>query len=500
MRDKAMKTFLIRGVPVAMQRDGWWMNGPSASPLPKEVGMANRPKLLHLGLLVTLIALGDVLVWQVAPGVSLALFGAALMTAAMGLASKKVSGQTLALVAGGSILTLLPLVELVQPLSILIAVCGISALLVVLAGVSPNSVFRGMLRLWPLGLQQTVSDGINAFGTADAKGLPDLLRRIGLSWFFPLSLGMVFVALLLAANPVADQWALNVLQVDLSTPSPNRIVFWFCLLPWIWTALSLPRLQERLWAAPAARKFGPKKKGLINVGSTTRALIMFNLVFAAQTVLDFIYLYGGAGLPEGITYAEYAHRGAYPLLVTALLAGAFALLTRQWTNGSTALRALLMLFVAQNVALVGSSLFRLSLYVEVYGLTHMRLAAAIWMGLVAVGLLLVLFQVWKDYANPWMLGRAAAIGALVLYACAFVSFDAVIARYSIAHETKRDLRYMCRLGDAAWSIILAHEQAVGRTLCHRRADIQAPNDWREWGFRNARARNSLAALQQEAPL
>jgi hypothetical protein len=38
-----------------------------------------------------------------------------------------------------------------------------------------------------------------------------------------------------------------------------------------------------------------------------------------------LYLWGSATLPDGLTYADYAHRGAYPLIVTALLAGWFAI-------------------------------------------------------------------------------------------------------------------------------------------------------------------------------
>ena len=57
----------------------------------------------------------------------------------------------------------------------------------------------------------------------------------------------------------------------------------------------------------------------------TRSLILFNALFAVQTVLDLIYLWGGASLPDGMSHAEYAHRGAYPLVATALLAAAFVL-------------------------------------------------------------------------------------------------------------------------------------------------------------------------------
>ncbi len=50
------------------------------------------------------------------------------------------------------------------------------------------------------------------------------------------------------------------------------------------------------------------------------SLILFNALFAVQTILDLIYLWGGVRLPDGLSYAEYAHRGAHPLIATALLA------------------------------------------------------------------------------------------------------------------------------------------------------------------------------------
>ena len=53
-----------------------------------------------------------------------------------------------------------------------------------------------------------------------------------------------------------------------------------------------------------------------------RSLILFNLLFAVQTVLDIVYLWGNVALPADISYASYAHRGAYPLILTALIAAA----------------------------------------------------------------------------------------------------------------------------------------------------------------------------------
>lgn len=488
-----MKTFLIRGVPLAMQQDGWWLNAPA-----KPMARCNEPTRQgmpwRIGLLGALMALGDVLVWQVQPGLSLAVFAIALVIAAVALAGRMTKRQGMG-VAGGSLLVFLPLVEMVQPLSFGIAVAGGSALFVVIAGLEPGQILRAVLRLWPLGLQQTVQDGARVLGRPDARHFPDWMRGVVNRWLVPVLLGVVFIALLLMANPVADRWMAKVTSYEPRLPSVDRVGFWLCLLPLIWTVLRLPAMRERLGAAPAPARMGPGRQGVINPGSTVRALVLFNAVFAVQTVLDLVYLYGGLGLPDGITYAEYAHRGAYPLVVTGLLAGGFALLTRRWVLGDRMLRALLLLWVAQNVALVVSSLVRLDQYVSVYGLTHLRLAAGIWMGLTAAGLALIFWQVCAGRTNRWLVLRGGGLTVAVLYACAFLSFDAMIARHNLTHQPRQDHTYLCALGEAARPVIAAYEVAHRRMICPGGHRISAPRDWREWGFRNARARNTLAAVQ-----
>ena len=492
-----MKTFLIRGVPLAMQQDGWWINDDKSSERDARDGMSKAPEVGRLTLLIPLIALGDVLVWQVLPGLSLAVFGVAIILAALWIAGRQISGQRLALVAGGSLLALLPLVELVQPLSLLIAICGVSAMLAVLAGLKPTELGRGAMRLWPMGVRQTFVDGADVMLHTGKGGFPAVMHRVLMGWVLPVVVGSIFVLLLLEANPIAQGWIEAVWRVELNLPDGDRTIFWLCLVPLIWTALSLTKMRERLRGTPHTYKMGPARESLINLTSVTRALVLFNAVFALQTALDVIYLYGGVGLPDGITYAEYAHRGAYPLVVTALLAGGFALMTRRWTDGNQMLRALLMLWVAQNVALVVSSLVRLDLYVAVYGLTHLRIAAAIWMGIVAAGLALILWQIWRGHRNGWLMLRSGAMVAVVLYICAWTSFDAVIASYNLNNSVRRDAYHLCQLGDAAKPILAAEEARRGSSICSYRYVISVPQDWREWGFRNWRARNNLAAIQAE---
>ena len=106
-----------------------------------------------------------------------------------------------------------------------------------------------------------------------------------------------------------------------------------------------------------------------------------------------------------MSYAAYAHRGAYPLIVTALLAAGFvlaALRPGSETSGDPLIRRLVYAWVAQNIVLVISSILRLDLYIGIYALTYWRIAAFVWMGLVAAGLALIIARIALGKSNEWL--------------------------------------------------------------------------------------------------
>jgi hypothetical protein len=182
--------------------------------------------------------------------------------------------------------------------------------------------------------------------------------------------------------------------------------------------------------------------------------------------------------------------------MTALLAGGFALIARPFTDVDRTLRIALLFWIVQTIMLVLSSLLRLDLYVEAYGLTRLRMAAGIWMGVVAAGLGLTLWQIAAKHGTGWWLKRCAMLGALTLYACMFVSFDRQIARYNLTHGFTEDVHYICTLGPAALPEIRRHAP----DLCDYYRGPYAPyvTDWREWGFRDWRVLRSLAVLNAQA--
>ncbi|GGL72695.1 DUF4153 domain-containing protein [Wenxinia marina] len=448
--------------------------------------------------LAVLVAAADALLWQVgAPRLSLVALGAVVLGIAH-LARREVPGRRGALGWAGFAVGALPVVEEAQALSVLSLWLG---LLFGLACLSAAPVGRAMARLPMAGLWRDGRD-LWAAGTAlsEARLARGALRRELGDWGPAVALGVVFAAMFAVANPLLDDLAQRLFgrfgEIELPV---GRVVFWTVAAMWLWPALRLSAMAGILDApAPATGLAAPD---LLSPRSVARALVTFNLLFAVQSVSDVAYLWGGVRLPEGMTYAGYAHRGAYPLVLTVLLAGAFALAAGRHAR-APALRGLLLAWVAQNVLLMASSVLRLDLYVDAYGLTRLRVAAFVWMGVVAAGLLLMPWQIARGLPPGWLVRRAVAVGAAATWACLFVNVAGLVARDQLGREGEIDAPYVCGLGPGALPAILEWQAAEGQRLCVDSWTllpvVRPPEDWREWGYRNWRLRRSLAALEGPA--
>lgn len=475
------RAMVIRGLPRGLARDAWWFGadegGGGALRAGDGSGASGAGRGRGLALLLLLL-LGDVLFFDRPPGLSLALYAAAILAvaAAFRRPGAPLLGPALVVIAGA-----LPVIEYAQFLALLFLVAGLLAGIAWMRQgrvVDISAALPALLRRIPL-------DGPRALGAAwrgwlagrGARSAPrDWLR----AWGVPLGGVLILTALLADANPILAGWLDHLLRFrpDLGVIL-RRALLWSGLGLIVWPLLDPAPLALTAKArSPRARLPG------LNPQSVSLALILFNLVLGVQTVLDIAILWAGGSLPEGMSHAEYAHRGAYPLLVTALLAGAFALAARPWLEERPALMPLMALWLGQNVLLCLSALLRLRLYVEAFGLTYLRLYAAIWMALVAAGLALTFWQIRHRRTNSWLVLRAAALGVGTLYLCAFVNFGSLIAAHNLSQGGNRDSGYLCDLGETA-----AAELADANLPCV--FDVPVTQGWRDWGFRKWRISRSL---------
>jgi hypothetical protein len=329
----------------------------------------------------------------------------------------------------------------------------------------------------------------------------------------PLVGGAVFLGLFAAANPVISE-TLGALQ--LAEPDVGRIVFWAMAAIPVWCVLR-PRGLRRTLRTPGLD--GDLDLPGVTTASITVSLALFNLIFLLQNGLDLAFLWSGAGLPDGVSFADYAHRGAYPLIATALLAGLFVLLFLRPGSATAAdprVRVLVVIWVAQNLLLVASTALRTIDYVEVYSLTRMRIAALMWMALVATGLVLVCWRMLRNRSSSWLINTNLAAVGVVLAACSVLDLGALAAAWNVRHlpsstskGVELDLCYFDRIGGAGIVSLAELERElptgdVRDRVAWKRRDLTADvakqqRDWRSWRWRDARRLDRVAALTREAP-
>lgn len=334
---------------------------------------------------------------------------------------------------------------------------------------------------------------------------PGLIRN-ALVWVLPILIGAVFIGLFSIANPVLTRWlgqawdaiVVPILRLDL--PTPLRFLFWVGVAAGVWALMRIKGRRRRTNVVTVQNESG--------AGFALRALIVCNAVFFVQNCMDLSFLTGGLTLPEGMTYASYAHRGAYTLVATALLAGIFTL---AWfrpgsaARGNRPARILVHCWLGQNTLLLAASVWRLAIYIEAYGLTRWRCAALIWMLLVAVGLGLIAWTIAKDRSTRTLINANILVVTTTLAIAAFVNWAGLIASYNLEHCRERgkgtvelDIEYLADLGPNALPAL----ETYARTLKNPnmqletvirclKGELEDSKDWRSWTWRRAMLRRGV---------
>ncbi|SDT51479.1 DUF4153 domain-containing protein [Bradyrhizobium canariense] len=481
-----------------------------------------NPLITRLATAIGCAALADWLFFGWEIGVSLALFLGVLGVTAVACNGTRAARPVRMVMTAVFVAGLAALIENVDMLSVTIGMLATAMFVIVMTAGENSSWYRDLFEAATVpfrGPFQFVGDVIRA--------LRHMKRRTSgwlgslVAWIVPLSIFAIFLGLFSSANPLIEYQLKRIdLRPLLEFLESWRLVFWVFIVCTVW-----PLLRRRVKSKPV-RQLPPEGSAaavepsdldyLLGEKAMSRSLILFNALFALQSGLDLAYLWGGANLPDGMSHAEYAHRGAYPLIATALLAAAFVLVAMRPggpAENSKLIRPLVLVWVAQNILLVVSSIFRLDLYVAAFSLTYLRLAALIWMVLVATGLVLILIQIMRKKSNSWLLSANAISLALVLYACCFLNAPWLIASYNVEHSRELggtgpslDIKYLESLGSAqTLPPVEAHLSQFPGTLplslAYRaspdRNYLKLPGNWRAWNFRRWRLERYFANTAPE---
>lgn len=452
--------------------------------------------LAKIAAAASVIAVGDILLYGFEGGSVLGLFALAWVAALVIArpAIRRARGGWIALASA----TLYALVLIIEP-SLLgnvlfLAAIGSAALLV--RHVFDNALLWG-LRLGFLGLRAPFGPPADLWRMLrlPGRGGGSTARALVMNLVLPLSGGAVFLALFASANPVLGQ-AFDAVQLPDTGTLILHAMLWTIILGFVWPTLRprALRLAGGTWSAFPRLPDPPVTTAIITLG-------VFNAVFALENALDIAFLWSGAPLPGDITLADYAHRGAYTLIATALLAGLFVLVVlRPGARHASdpMVRRLVLAWVAQNVLLVASSMLRLADYIAAYSLTELRISAMVWMVLVGCGLMLIGWRFLTGKSAAWLINANALTAGVALTGLATVDLAAVAARWNVDHPREQvalDLCYLDELGSAALIPLIELRNApvspelrdrvvfVSRQAFDDLATRQS--DWQAWTLRGA---------------
>ena len=492
-----------------------------------------RRTIFAVGGCLGLIALADFLFYDHPLGWTVGLFGFATLTLLTLRGGELWRGWTGRALALGNAGLAVACIEQPGPLTITLGFVALLTVALLSRGGWTAGAGAWFTRtadiLWRLWLQLPIDVRLRHRWLRARTGRASWWQRLLVGWTAPVALSLVFVGFFWLANPVISRWMgrfgtwLSEILAEIEDLfRPGRIALWLIVGFASWGLLRVRSRRRRADGLVIPPSPIPTAALELNGNRSRhrfllRSLILFNLVFAVQTGLDVVYLWGGAELPDGMTYAQYARRGAFPLVATALLAAAFVLITFRTNDNGAGLRwpkRLVYLWIAQNVFLTVSAAWRLWLYVEALSLTRLRLAAAIWMMLVAFGLVTIVWRMVTARSNDWVLGVNTLTTVAVLYVCCFIDFDATIARSNVTRCREVggpggpiDIEYLRHLGPETlpalrWLADRATEPGVAdaarRTARTLSQELEEDlSDWRGWTLRRARlARANKAAVSR----
>ncbi|MCW1971039.1 MAG: DUF4173 domain-containing protein [Anaerolineae bacterium] len=257
-------------------------------------------------------------------------------------------------------------------------------------------------------------------------------RRVLVGIFISLPLLLVFGGLFAAADAGFARIVRRIFNLNL-TELIARLIFIFVIL---WMGIGL--LSTLI--LPIFRNIGksslpaPVKLGLVEFGLP---LVALTLLFATFVVLQLTYLFGGEAMvsvASGLTYADYARRGFFELVMVAMLLLLVLLLT-DWlmdksdTRALTFFRITASILIALMAVVMVSAFQRMWLYTQIYGLSELRLYPTAFMLWLAVTFGWFMLTTLRGRTQRFIFGAMVA-GFATLLVLNLINPDALIVRFN----------------------------------------------------------------------
>ncbi|MBL7933877.1 MAG: DUF4173 domain-containing protein, partial [Bacteroidia bacterium] len=138
-------------------------------------------------------------------------------------------------------------------------------------------------------------------------------------------------------------------------------------------------------------------------------LVFLNIMLFVLNVGDARTIFFEDGLPEGMSHSDFVHDGVQLIIFSIVIAvGLIIFLSRRdfrSIKNHNVLKALIYIWILQNVLMLLSTAYRNTIYIGIFDLTYLRIGVYVWLFLAVLGLCFTFLMV-KNNKSAWYLIRA----------------------------------------------------------------------------------------------
>jgi hypothetical protein len=325
-------------------------------------------------------------------------------------------------------------------------------------------------------------------GGAQSQGALRLAGSVALG----LVLLLVFGALFASADAAFEK-IVDAMLPELDASTPFRWLFVGSVFAWLTFggAYLLMNPSQLFDGKPREVRKVRWYEWVVPVGAVLTVFVLFVGVQIAVLFGDRAYVMETAGL----TFAQYARKGFWQLLVITMLTLVVIAVTVHKASRETArdrllLRLLLGALAVGALVVVASALWRMNVYCDAYGFTRLRVlvsAFELWLG----ALLVAIMVAGLTRSARWLPRTAVALWVVTLLGLAVLNPDRFVAEQNVdRYETKNmDVWYLSTLSaDAVPALDRLPAGARECALQYLARDLQERDDWRGWNLGRVQAR------------
>lgn len=224
------------------------------------------------------------------------------------------------------------------------------------------------------------------------------------------------------------------------------------------TELVRTRTRNRLTRGLSKRLFRKQQVAVV-------FFFLINLMAAWLNILDIRHVWFGF-VWDGGFLKEMVHEGTYLLIAAILISMGIAL---YYLNGNLVFlkkhrlfQTLITIWLAQNILMVISVVFRNTYYIQYFGLAYKRIFVYFFLAACVVGLVSIMYKSLRYKSATFLFSaNALSVYSWCILAALF-NWDAIIARYNFSHYRSSFVHYefLVDLNNASLPYIVTDEQRL----------------------------------------